>query len=146
MRPGLAIAMLAIAIAGCSPQTQPPGPWREQYGLESSEALGLTPGEEATLEGVVVENTIDPCVIDDHPDPCDVGGPQFLRLDVDGAASSVTYSYGEDEECLSWESRHGGQARSGTGVEVFGLVTGEGEFSGTIDTCAAEDYYIEVLD
>lgn len=144
VKPVLAMAMLAIVVAGCA---QSHGPWDPaDHGLDDPEILGLVPGEAYTIKGVVVDNSLDPCVIDDHPDPCDVGGPEFLRLDVDGAAMTVIYSYGEDEECLSRERGHGGAARVGTRVEVFGRALGIGEVSGGLDICQSEDHYIDLLE
>jgi hypothetical protein len=141
---GLVVAVFAMMTASCD---QRPGPWREEHGLESPEVLGLEQGEETTIVGTVVANTLDPCVIDDHPDPCAVGGPAFLRVEVDGVGMSVNYDYGEYEECESRVGLHtGAEARVGMRVEVFGLAAGGRDFSGTLDVCASEEYYIELLD
>lgn len=106
------------------------------------------PGDEPTVRGVVVENSVDPCLFpEDHQEPCVTDGGEFLLLDVDGAAVKVHYGGGEWPPCDNVEAlRQGEQARVDTQVEVFARAPEEeGPVGADLDTCPDSRYYIRVL-
>jgi hypothetical protein len=128
----LALGLAAVVLTACDVDVPAAAP------------LELETGEDHTLEGVVVENSIDPCRFpDEHDEPCDMGGPDHLRVDVDGAGVSVTYAYGEHEPCDNLPVMdEGADARVGMRIEVHGLAVA----SSALDVCQSDEYYIATID
>jgi hypothetical protein len=114
-------------------------------GVQPHGALALAPGSDATVEGIVVANSMDPCLLPDHDEPClmDLGG--VLTLDVGGNEVSVHYGGGEWPPCENPPViREGEEARVGMRATVYAQVAEDDHFSGAdLDTCGSDQYSIE---
>ena len=160
---GLAGALLTLLAAGCgwlvedgdgsaSASGEDVGSEVDAAEVEGVEPWHLEAGEAYVFEGEVAFNQIDPCVLEDHPDPCDVGAGYGLKLETEYGRLDVVYDYGNRPEgfpCTNGEAVKGGtEARVGDRVEVYGgAFPEEYDFHGPgIGTCHDDDFYIEQVE
>lgn len=119
----------------------------QDEGPVANDAPQLIVDEEVRVEGVVTENTIDPCRIPDPAEPCVEGLPEHLIIDVDGHEVRVHYGGGEWPPCDNVAGlRQGEQTRVGDRVRVFAVAADGGAAGPQLDTCPSPDYAIEPIE
>lgn len=125
------VAMACVVMTACA---APPAPSFEV-------------GQEVTVTGVVVENSIDPCILPQNDEPCveDVGFR--LLLDAGGYEVSFLYGSGLGDPCLNHEaSEQAADTRVGTTVQVFAEVESVKVSRVVLSACNSADYHIVELD
>jgi hypothetical protein len=107
--------------------------------------LDLVPGSDVTVDGVVVANSVDPCLLPDHDDGCVMGLGGILTVDADGHEVSVHYGGSEWPPCDNPPAiSQGESARVGMRVTVYAEVTDDDHVSGAdLDTCGSDEYHID---
>lgn len=135
-----ALASLAI-LSACVDDDGPPA------STDPTGELALDPGADVTVDGVVMANSMDPCLLTDHDDDCVMGLGGILTVDTGGHEVSVYYGGGEWPPCDNPPAIvQGESARVGMQVTVYAQVTDDEHVSGAdLDTCGADEYYIDTV-
>jgi hypothetical protein len=145
----LVVVAFGFALAACGSGVERAE--RPEAGTASDQTdapMQFEEGEEATVRGVVVENTIDPCLFPDAEVICEEGIGRLLRLEVDRSPPvAVHYAGHHAEPCPNPDAnRQAESARVGTTVEVFAEVEAATNERVTLSVCGDLRYYVRAMD